>query len=101
MKIEHILLDSTQHFLVIEGKRGPLEIYGSRPATHPSGYFRYRSDAYDVPKMLKGVLFSSADLDVDEKRMEVCAPADKAYTEWVEITKTCNEVVLARYEEAK
>ena len=100
MHIQHILLDYSQHFLVVDGKRGPLQMSNSFPATHPFGYFRYRKDAYDVPATLKGVLFCKAAGCVEELKQDTCEPADKALKEWIEVTKTCNEVVLSRYEEA-
>ena len=101
MKIEHILLDYSQHFLVVDGTRGPLQIVNDMPATHPYGYFRYRSDAFGIPESLNGALLSKVTGDVEEQKIETCEPAAKALTEWCEITKTCNEVVMARYEEAK
>ena len=101
MKIEHILLDYSQHFLVVDGTRGPLQYSNTLPAIHPDGYFRYRSDAYNVPETLRGILFRKALPVSEEKKIDTCEPANKAFTEWTEITKTCNEVVMARYEEAK
>ena len=101
MKIEHILLDYSQHFLVVDGTRGPLQTSNGLPATHPSGYIRYRSEAFGFPQSLRGALFCTAAFEVEEQKIDTCEPATKALSEWVEITKTCNEVVMARYEEAK
>ena len=85
MKIEHILLDYSQHFLVVDGKRGPLQRANTLPAMHPNGYFRYRSDAYGVPKELTNTVFMAFEVAgaAEEKKIETCDPADKAYTELV------------------
>ena len=50
---------------------------------------------------LRGILFCKSSEEATEQTHDTCEPAEKAHMEWVEITKTCNEVVMARYEEAK
>lgn len=100
MKVQHVILGFSEHFLVVDGTRGPLQESSTHPAMHPSGVAAYRKDGYGIPAALKGKVVRV----LDEAEFEViedmtCEPAQAAYKEYREITKTCTEVKLARYGE--
>ena len=110
MKIEHIILDYSNHFLVIDGKRGPLCINPNSPAIHPSGFIKYRRDA-QLSDVLRGAVFYREGSiteglreysdTVTEIKDDACEPALEKWKEWVEIQKTCTDIKLARYPEYK
>ena len=99
--IKHIILDYSTHFLVVDGTRGEPCTSNSEPATHPSGYFRFRDGAYGVPLKLRGKLFLFVEgVQAEEEEIGQCEPALKAYREFSEITNECHRVNIARYEPA-
>ena len=95
MKIQHIKLDHWKHFLVVDGVRGPLA--ESTTEYHPAGFIAYLPGGYGVPKDLQGKVFRLVDEPVEFIEDTVCEPAQAAYKEYVEITKTCTDLKLARY----
>lgn len=95
MKIQHVRLTFTEHFLVVDGVRGPLSYNG--PAYHPAGFIAYLQDAYGVKEDLRGKVFRLVTEDVEFIEDMGCEPAQTAFKEYQEITKTCTEVKLARY----
>lgn len=98
MKIKHVKLDYYKHLLVIDGVRGPLA--EGVVAYHPAGFVAYLPDAYNTRKELQGKVFRLVDeADVEYIEDTACEPAKAAYKEFVEITKTCTDVKLARYGE--
>lgn len=100
-KIEHVLLDYSRHFLVVDGLRGPVCDFSGLPATHPSGFIRYRPDAYGVPREVLGRLLCVSPIEVEDKEAE--RPTDVA-ARWVEFTRASQaaiDAIIARYPEAK
>ena len=99
--IKHIILEYSLHFLVVDGTRGEPCSENSKPATHPSGYLRFRDDAYGVADELKGKLFKLVDdVPVSQEEITQCEPAQKAWREYSEITNECHRITLGRYEKA-
>lgn len=107
MKIQHVQLD-VEHFLVVDGKRGPVCYIYSQPAYHPAGfiYFPRCKQVYSVPDYLRGRLFyddsapTLMDYAVEEVDASICEPANAAYAEWSSLMQTCRAIHEARYEEA-
>lgn len=97
MKIQHVKLSYSQHVLVIDGVRGPLADSG--PAYHPAGFIAFLPDSYGFAKELQGKVFRLVTDDVEYIEDTACEPGRAAYKEYVEITRTCTEVKLARYGE--
>lgn len=100
-ELQHVILDYSEHFLVVNGTRGPVCRQNGQPATHPSGFFRFRSDGYGISEALKGKTFRIVDVACEEQENTVCEPANKAFLEYMEVKETCNQIVASRYEEAK
>jgi hypothetical protein len=99
-EIKHIVLDYSLHFLVVDGTRGEPCHDNDKPAMHPSGYGRFRDDAYNLPDALKGKVFKIVDVAVDQEKIDQCEPAQKAYREYSEITNECHRINIARYDAA-
>jgi hypothetical protein len=100
-KIEHVLLDYSRHFLVVDGTRGPVEEYGNNPATHPAGYLRFRPDAYGLPEALKGKLCRLEEMAVEDVP---ASPSPKAEAHWEAFANASREaidIVIGAYPEAK
>lgn len=100
-KIEHVLLDYSRHFLVVDGKRGPIEFYPEVAATHPAGYIRFRSDApARVPAAMRGKTFTVIEVVGDEVKV-----ARDSCTEQLEAIYKQREsesaAFIAQYPEAK
>lgn len=98
MKIQHIILGHSDHVLVVDGTRGPLQQNSTLPALHPAGVVAYRPAAYGLSAAVAGKVFLILDA-ADFERIEdtACEPAQAAFKEYIEITRTCTEVKLARY----
>lgn len=99
-KIEHVLLDYSRHFLVIDGKRGPVEEYGNNPATHPAGYMRFRPDAHSIPEALKGKLCRLEEIAVEDVKMPEPKEAMELWNAFSKSTQTAIEKTIAKYPEA-
>lgn len=97
MKIQHIQLSFHEHFLVVDGVRGPLASYG--PATHPAGLVAYHPhDSTYGYQALRGKVFQVLPADqVESINDTACEPATEAFKVWQEVVQTCTEIKLARY----
>ena len=102
MKIQHVKLGFSGHFLVVDGTRGPLVHYDThKPATHPSGVISYlpygHSDGCNNKALAGKVFVELVGADIERIEDTACEPANKARAELQEIVKTCTDVKLARY----
>src|SRR3989442_9961040 len=100
-KIKHVILDYSIHFLVVDGPRGEPTYGGEHPAMHPSGYGRFREDAYGVPGDLKGKVFKLVtEVEAEQETIQQCEPAQKAWKEYSQITDECHRLKIGEYEPA-
>lgn len=100
-KIVHVLLDLNRHFLVVDGTRGPVCESAVMPATHPSGFMRYRLTAYGVPQILRGQLLCISKHEVEEREQERPAEVSARWVEFARASQAAIDEVIARYPEAK
>jgi hypothetical protein len=106
MKIQHIILGTCEHVLVVDGVRGPLS-HGDL-AWHPAGVVAImdKNYSYAVPADAKGKVFVLAP-EADVERIEdlACEAKNEAWQHFTEVADACVQVKLARYgvapEEAK
>jgi hypothetical protein len=100
-KIEHVLLDYSRHFLVVDGTRGPVEEYGNNPATHPAGYLRFREDGYNIPAALRGKVLRFEEVAVTEVKIDAPKEAELHWLAFNDAKRAASAAEVARYPEAK
>lgn len=103
MKVQHVILSSSAHVIVVDGRRGPLAAYASNIAQHPAGFIAFHPQCYSLPDNLKGKVFGPlGDVEVEVIDDSDCAEAQAAWQNYAEVANTCTLAKLARYgEEAK
>ena len=100
-KIEHVLLDYSRHFLVVDGTRGPVEEMGANPATHPAGFLRFREDAYGVPAALRGKLLRFEQIAVEDVNAPTAPEAQAHWEAFANASREAIKGVIDSWPEAK
>ena len=97
---EHVRVAGYKHFLVVDGTRGPV-VDDFQPAMHPAGWVYFHQQVMNTHHSLKGKLLRivtdhAVNLVDDSK----CELAQKAFTEYAELSKMCGEIKASHYPEA-